>query len=186
MKKIIIVFLLVAVIAVGIFLLISQRNVTDGRVAPIPAPDENLIFPYSVSTTSDGVKPDAATTSVPDVIQPPTEKVFTTAQIDRMKQEWGPTGEPTFFGTHTEQYAIGYSTLFNEVSIVIIDEPAEQARSAAETALFNILQPETPQELCQYPIYVTRKTWLTDFSVQYDIGLSVCPGNVDLQMPPQL
>jgi hypothetical protein len=186
MKKIIAVFLLVAVMAAGIFLLISQRSVTNQHANLTLSPDENLIFPYSMSTTSDVVKQDPATTSPSIVIQPATKKTFTTAQIDRMKQEWGPTGEPTFFGTHTEQYAIGYSALFNEVSIVIIDEPADQARSAAETALFKVLQPETPQELCEYPIYVTRKTWLTDFSVQYDIGLSVCPGNVDLQTPPQL
>jgi hypothetical protein len=81
-------------------------------------------------------------------------------------------------GTTTNDYSLGYSNLFDEFSIVIVSEPSGKFREAAENELVFALG-MTKDEVCELPVFVSRKTWANNFDYE-EVGLSFCPGSVEL------
>ncbi len=162
-----------------LFLFVFFHNYFGKQV--IVAPVENTFIQNTSSST-------LLTTTNEERLNATTSTVFATSSetiplpksaFQRIVSSWKTIDiQGRIFATTTEIYFLAYAEEIGQVQVHIFQDPSEQNRALAEAELLRVLGMQK-EDVCRLNYSVTRKTWSSQYRVQ-EIGLSFCPGSVDL------
>jgi hypothetical protein len=170
-----ILFALVTFLVFLLYLIVTAVQHTKKQTVD-PSVNSDSTYPIIVnkSTSSDSVLPLENTPVLED-----STAGSSNTMLQRLSNRWTITDGKTFVGTTTKDYSIVYVYKWNYYNIAIVTEPVGQYRKIAEEELITALG-MSRDTICDLPIYVQRTTAENDFGFEL-IGLSFCPGSVDLE-----